>query len=525
MSYLNINRFYAILSVALLLLLQGCSNQTLRVVPHTELKVFDPIWTTAYITRNHGYLVYDTLFSMNENMEPQPQMVDTSVLSEDKKTWTFKLRDGLKWHDGTNVTAEDCVASLKRWGVRDGEGQLLFKNIESLTAPDEKTIVMKLVVPNRFVLSVLAKLSPNVPFMMPKRIAETDPFTEIKDPIGSGPFIFQKDEWIPGKQVVYVRNENYVPRTDPTSLAAGSKKPKLERIVWEFYPDKEAAAEALLNGKVDYVESIPTKLLPKFEEKKDIVIALTGPVGNVAMARFNSSIPPFNNVEIRRAVIMAMDQKDYMSSALGDQEYWKTCYSVFPCGTEFETDVGNSLMKVGDLETAEKALKKAHYDGTPVIILNPTDVPIISAFTQVTVDKLHEIGMKVEVQDMTWAELIERRANRGSVADGGWNMFHTYWIAEDLNSPMGLAFSGNSVTGWFGWPTDQKLEEYRAEYLKAESSEEAHALADKIQTRLFDIGAFALLGQFVEPIAYKSKVHGVTAPIPFFGNMSFEKNK
>ena len=525
MSYLNINRFYVILGVAFLLLLQGCSNQTLRVAPHTELKVIDPIWTTAYITRSHGYLVYDTLFSMNAMLEPEPQMVDTSVLSEDKKTWTFKLRDGLKWHDGTNVTAEDCVASLKRWGKRDGEGQVLFKNIASLSPVDEKTIVMKLHKPDGYVPAVLAKLSSNVPFMMPKRIAETDPFTAIQDPIGSGPFIFKKDEWIPGEQVVYVKNENYVPRTEPTSLAAGSKEPKLERIEWKFYPDRVSATNALLKGEVDYVESVPTKLVPNLEEKKKIVIAFTDPVGNVAMARFNSLIPPFDNVEIRRAAIMAMDQKDYMSAALGDQKYWRTCYSVFPCDTEFENQVGNSLMKVADLETAKKALKEANYDGTPVIIFNPTDVPVISAFTQVTADKLRQIGMKVEVQDMTWATLTERRANRGSVADGGWNMFHTWWIADDLINPMAVAFSGDPDTGWYGWPADKKLEQYRAEYLNVKSGEEASELAAKIQARLFAIGAFGLLGQFVEPVAYNSKLQGVTSPVHFFGNMSFEKNK
>ncbi len=525
MPDLNINRLCTILSVAFLLLLQGCSNQTLRVAPHTELKVIDPIWTTAYITRSHGYLVYDTLFSMNEMLEPEPQMVDTSVLSEDKKTWTFKLRNGLKWHDGTNVTAEDCVASLQRWGKRDGEGQLLFKNIDSLSAMDEKTIVMKLQKPDGFVPAVLAKLSSNVPFMMPKRIAETDPFTAIQDPMGSGPFILKKDEWIPGEKVVYVKNENYVARTEPTSLAAGSKQPKLERIEWRFYPDRASATDALLKGEVDYVESVSTKSVPMLEGKKGIVIAFTDPLGNVAMARFNTLIPPFDNVQIRRAAIMAMDQNDYMSAALGDQKYWRTCYSVFPCGTEFENETENSLMKVGNLEVAKKALKKANYDGTPVVIFNPTDVPVISAFTQVTADKLRQIGMKVEVQDMTWATLIERRANRSSVADGGWNMFHTWWIAADLSNPMAIAFSGNRDTGWFGWPADKELEQYRSEYLNAKSREEANDLAAKIQARLFDIGAFGLLGQFFEPVAYNSKLQGVTSPVHFFGNMSFEKKE
>jgi len=515
------NGLFTVIIFALVLILQGCGSQTLRVAPHTELKVFDPIWTTAYITRNHGFLVYDTLFSMNEMLEPEPQMVDSWSVSEDNKVWVFKLREDLMWHDGTDVTAEDCIASLQRWGKRDGSGQQLFKKIDSLLAIDTQTIEMKLHEQNEDIPSLLAKLTSNVPFMMPKSIAQMDPYTPIQDQIGSGPYVFKKDEWVPGKKVVYVKNENYVARDEAVSLAAGGKVPKLDRIEWVFYPDRAAATNALINGEVDYVESPSTDMIPLLEEEEEIVIAFSGSYGNSAMARFNTLIPPFDNVEIRRAVIMAMGQSDYMSAALGDQKYWKTCYSVFPCGTAFENDVGNAVMKVGNIETAKKALQSTDYDGTPVVILNPTDSPVISAFTQVTVENLRQLGMKVEVQDMTWATLIERRANRGLADNNGWNMFHTWWVAEDLSDPMAIAFSGDRDAGWFGWPSDNELEASRTAYAKASNWEEASAIAAKIQTRLFDIGAFGLLGQFFEPVAYNEKVKGVTSPIHFYGNMSF----
>lgn len=516
-------KIFAAAAVAFLLVLQGCSSQTLRVAPHTELKVFDPVWTTAYITRDHGYLVYDTLFSMNEMYEPEPQMVDTWSVSADKKLWTFQLREGLKWHDGTDVTAEDCIASLQRWGRRDGLGQLLFRDIESLSATDASTFELKLKRPNADVLHKLAKLSSNVPFMMPKRLAQTDPFTAIQDPIGSGPFIFSKDEWVPGSKVVYVKNKNYVPREEPVSLAAGGKVAKLDRIVWKFYPDQAAATQALIDGEVDYMESPSTKMIPLLEGKKEITLAFTDPLGNVAMSRFNTLLPPFDDVNVRRAAIMAMDQSDYMIAALGDQKYWRTCYSVFPCGTQFESEVGNDLMKTANIEVAKKALQASSYDGTPVVILNPVDSPVISAVTKVTVEKLREIGMTVEVRDMTWASLTEQRASQEPVANGGWNMFHTWWIAADLSHPMAIAFSGNRDSGWFGWPEDAQLEALRSAFVVAGSQEEAQEIAGKIQARLFDIAAFGVLGQFFEPVAYNNKVYGVTSPIHFFGNMSFEK--
>jgi len=520
------NRFIAIITAVFILLLQGCNNsQTLRVATHTDLEVFDPIWTTAYITRNHGYLVYDTLFSMNTMFEPEPQMVDTWSTSDNEKTWTFKLREGLKWHDGKDVTAEDCVVSLQRWGKRDGSGQQLFKNMNSLKAIDTQTFEMKFETPNSDVLYSLAKLSSNVPFMMPKYIAQTDPFTAIQDPIGSGPYIFKKDEWVPGEKVVYVKNEDYVARSEGVSLAAGGKTPKLDRIVWMYYPDRTAATNALLNGEVDFVEAPSTDLVPMLEGKEEIVLAFTDPVGNVGMARFNTLIPPFDNVDIRRAVIMTMDQKEYMSAALGDDKYWRTCYSVFPCGTMFENQDYKSIMNVGNLDTAKKALQAANYDGTPVVILNPTDSPVISAFTQVTVNNLRQIGMNVEVHNMTWAMLSERRAQRGPVAEEGWNMFHTWWIAGDLIDPQAIAFSGNRDTGWFGWPADEELETYRAAYVDSRSWEEANIIATKLQKRLFEIGAFGLLGQFFGPVAYNYKVKGVTSPVHFYGNMSFEQDK
>ncbi|MDF1690321.1 MAG: ABC transporter substrate-binding protein [Cycloclasticus sp.] len=523
MRHLSNKKLFGAAAVAFLLVLQGCSSQTLRVAPHTELKVFDPIWTTAYITRDHGYLVYDTLFSMNEMYEPEPQMVDTWSVSADKTLWTFQLREGLKWHDGKDVTAEDCIASLQRWGKRDGLGQLLFRDIESLSANDAVTFEMKLKRPNAAVLQMLAKLSSNVPFMMPKRLAQSDPFTAIQDPIGSGPFIFSKDEWVPGSKVVYVKNKKYIPRKEPVSLAAGGKVAKLDRIIWKFYPDQTSATQALIDGEVDYMESPSTKMIPLLEGKKEITLAFTDPSGNVAMSRFNTLLPPFDDVAVRRAAIMAMDQSDYMTAALGDPKYWRTCYSVFPCGTQFESEVGNELMKIGNIEAAKKALQATSYDGTPVVILNPVDSPVISAMTQVTVNKLREIGMVVEVRDMTWASLTEQRANRESVANGGWNMFHTWWIAADLSNPMAIAFSGNRNSGWFGWPEDAQLEELRSAFIEAGSEEQAQEIAGKIQARLFDIAAFAVLGQFFEPVAYSNKVYGVTSPIHFFGNMSFEK--
>ena len=523
MSSNGINRLLAATAAVIVAVaLSACTN-TMRVASHGRLSTMDPVWTTAYVARTHGYLVYDTLFAMDENFEPKPQMVDSWTVSEDSTKWTFRLRDGLRWHDGTAVTAEDCVASLSRWGKRDGMGQQLFKKVDSLTAVDEKTFVMTLREPYSLMLESLAKLSANVPFMMPKRIAETDPMQPIQDATGSGPFIFKQDERAENK-AAYIRNPNYVPRSEVQSLAAGGKVVQVDRLEWLYFPDQTDAVQALLDGKVDYVESPSTKLVSMLEGKQDVVVASTDPLGNIALARFNHQQPPFNNAEVRRAVLMAMKQEDYMAAALGDQRYWRTCYSVFACGTTFANEAGSEIMAAGgDLDAASKALQAAGYDGTPVVLLNPIDTPVMSALTQVTADILRKIGMNVEVQDMDWASLLQRRNDRGPVSEGGWSMFHTWWNAVDVADPTSIAFSGDPENGWYGWVNDEKLEILRTAFANAGNLEEKQEIAAKVQERLLAIGAFGVLGQFYEPVAFRANVTGITSPLQFYWGVSLEK--
>jgi peptide/nickel transport system substrate-binding protein len=502
--------------------LTACATDTLRVATHADLKSLDPVWTTAYITRNHGYLVYDTLFALDENFDVQPQMVESWTVSDDRTTWTFKLRDGLKWHDGTDVTADDAVASLGRWGKRDGHGQQLFASISELKAADAKTLVMNFKVPYEGVPTVLGKLSSNVPFIMPKEVALTDPFKPNDNFIGSGPFMFNKDKWVPGSKVVYDKNPKYIARAEPASLAAGGKEAQVDRIEWLYFSDQTEAVKALVDGKVHYVESPPTKLVPALEENKRISVGFTDPVGNVALARFNHQQPPFDKPEIRRAALMAMKQEDYMTAAFGDQKFWRTCYSTFPCGTAFADESGSEIMKVGDLTAAKRALEAAGYDGSPVVILNPIDIPVLSAFSNVTADKLRSIGMKVEMRDMDWATLTLKRNIRGPVSAGGWSMFHTWWIAADVADPTAIAFSGDPKTGWFGWVDDKKLEEYRTDFSTAPTLEEKEKAAAKVQKRLWEIGASGHLGQFFEPVAYRDNVRGITSPVQFYWTVSVE---
>lgn len=496
----------------------------LRVIPHADLQNIDPIWTTAYITRNHAYMVYDTLFAMNENLQPQPQMVDTWEVSEDQLTWTFTLRDGLLWHDGEPVTAEDCIASLQRWGARDGMGQQLMGVIESFEAIDDKTFAMHLSEPYGLVLESIGKISSNVPFMMPKRLAETDPFEQVPEVIGSGPFKFDADSWVPGSRVVYLKNEDYVPRDEPPSAAAGGKVANVDRVEWLYIPDPSTAMNALISGEVDYYENPPADLVPILAQSEGVETEILDRLGFQGMLRLNHLHPPFDNQKIRQAVLKAMDQERYMQAAVGNPDLYDVCMSYYACGAPLESDAGVEGMTY-DPEAARALLEEAGYDGTPVVILQPTDIPVTNAASLVTAEALRDIGMQVELVAMDWASVTSRRAVKDPPSEGGWNIFHTWWIGGDISNPVvhtGIGAGGDRA--WFGWPDDEEIESLRQAFARETDPDRQRELSDAIQARAIEVVTHGNFGTWYNPIAYRDNISGMLiSPVPFFWNISVDR--
>jgi len=495
------------------------SDSTLRAAPHARLEVLDPIWTTAYITRSHGYLVYDTLFGMDQEFEPQPQMVSDWSVSEDGLEWSFTLRPGQRWHDETPVTAEDCVASLKRWGARDGLGQAMFGLVQEIAPQDADTFTIRLSKPFPRMLHALGKISSNVPFMMPARIAATPPEQPITDPTGSGPYRLSMDDWAEGR-VIYLRNDLYVPRDEPTSLTAGAKIGFMERIEWVWFDTHAEAVDATLSGDIHFFESPSTTVSDRFADQEVATLEVTDPSGNVGMAVFNHQVAPFDNSEIRRAVITAMSQTDYMDAALGNPDFWRTCDSVYACGTPYASGTGVDGFVTGNIDAARQMLADAGYDGTPVVILDPVDSPVISAFTGVTLELFAKLGITVDHREMNWAELLERRTVRTAEDGEVWNMFHTWWIADDLSDPLRIAYSGDPQTGWIGWPDAPELAQLRNDFLLAENDEAAGLAAAEVQKVIAENAHFAILGQFFEPIAFRSDIMGLQRPIQMYYNLA-----
>ncbi len=499
------------LVAAMLALPAVAEAKTLTAVMHSDLRVIDPGLTTAYITRDHGYMVYDVLLAIDADFKVQPQMAEYKV-SDDKLTYTFTLRDGLKWHDGAAVTSEDCIASLKRWGRNDGMGQKLMDFVASMDAVDDKTFALKLKEPYGLVLESISKPSSLVPFMMPKRMAETPAGKAISEQIGSGPFKFVTAEFQPGVKAVYVKNNDYVPRKEPSSWTAGGKVVKVDRVEWITMPDAQTQVNAIQSGDIDFIENPSFDLLPSLKTDKELQVSTLNTLGFQTLGRMNFLFPPFDNVKVRRAAFLAMNQKPVLDALIGNPEYYKICGAVFGCGTPLATDVGSdTLTKGSGMAEAKKALTESGYDGTPVVVMAPTDVVTLKAQPIVAAQLLRDAGFKVEVQATDWQTVVTRRASQKSPKEGGWNMFFTNWVGADILNPIAnVSISGKGTKGgWFGWFDDPKMEELRDKFARATTDDDKKKIAADIQTQAYEQVAYIPLGQYTAPSVWRKTITGI----------------
>jgi peptide/nickel transport system substrate-binding protein len=497
------------------------AETTLRVVMHSDLKIVDPIWTTAYIVRNHGYMVYDTLFAMDAKGDIRPQMVDKYEVSVDKLTYTMTLRDGLLWHDGKPVTAEDCIASIKRWAAKDSLGQKMFSFVKDLQGVNAKTFKIALKEQTGLVLPALGKPSSNVPFMMPKRVAETDPNTQISDFTGSGPFVFKKDEWKPGDRAVYVKFAQYKPRPEPPSALAGGKVVRVDRVEWRAIPDHQTAINALLASEIDYLEAPPHDLYPVLKKDASVRLVNLNPLGNQYTFRFNTLHKPFDNVKVRQAVWYALNQEDFLKAVIGDPQYYKVCKAMFVCGTPLESTKGMEGLLESNFEKSRALLKEAGYDGTPIVLMHSTDLAVLANLAPVAKNLLEKGGFKVDMQSMDWQTLVSRRAKKDPPDKGGWHAFLTSWVAADILNPVTAGFfNAGCDKAMFGWPCDKEIESLRDQFARETDPAKLKAIAEAVQVRVSHYPTHIHVGQWYGAAAVRKNVEGMLeAPVTVFWNI------
>jgi peptide/nickel transport system substrate-binding protein len=501
----------ALCSSSLLTWPATAQQNVLKVVPHSNLAVLDPIWTTAYMSRNHGYMIYDTLFGTDADGKVKPQMVESWTESPDKRLWTFKLRKGLEFHDGKPVTGEDVIASLQRWGKRDAMGSALMQFVTKMDSPTPDTFRIFLGEANGFMIEALGKPSSNVPFIMPKRIAETDPFKQIEEHIGSGPYTFKRDEFKPGDKAVYLKNTKYVPRSEPPSGTTGGKVVYVDRVEWNLaLRDAQAQLSALQKGEVDIIEALGFDFYEAAKTDPNIQLPKYSNYGLQYMARFNHLHKPFDNPKVRQAVIAAFSQEAFLRAQVGVKELYKPCGSMFICGSPYGSLAGSDLQMKSNMKKAQDLLKDSGYDGTPIVIMKPTDLASIQKLPDVAAQLMRQAGFKVDLQAMDWQTLVGRRAKKDAPDKGGWHMFLTAWQAFDVWSPIAnpTTDTRGEKSTWFGWATDDKMVVLRDQFMRATDDVTKKKLADQMHARMFEIGTHAILGEYQQPMAARKNISG-----------------
>jgi peptide/nickel transport system substrate-binding protein len=487
--------------------------RVLRHIPEADLAVLDPVWTTANVTRNHAFMVFDTLYGADASFNVQPQMVGAQQVENDTD-WRLRLRPGLRFHNGEPVLARDAVASIKRWATRSSFGQKLLETADEISAADDATIRLRMKKP-----FPVARALSNSAQIMPEHLAMTDAAKQVAEVVGSGPFRFLADERVPGARVAYARFDGYVPRADgAASFTAGPKIVHVDRVEWTVIPDPSTAASAMMAGESDWWG--PTAdLVPELKKSTKVRLETIDTQGGIAVMRFNHLYPPFDNPLVRRALLGVVDQAEFMTAVAGDDRtQWRDGVGVFTPGSPMASTAGLEVLTgPRDFARARADLKAAGYAGEPVVVMNPADLPEVSAFALLGADTLTKAGMNVDLQTMDWGTLIQRRAKTDPPAKGGWNMVFTSLNGSGTMDPADhIGLRANGLKAWAGWPTSQALENLRDAWFDTDDLAAQQAICVKIQLQFWQDVPYIPLGQRFGPMAFNTRVVDVPRGFPLF---------
>jgi peptide/nickel transport system substrate-binding protein len=493
----------------------------LKFIPQADLAVLDPIWTTAYVTRNHSYLVFDTLYGWGSDFRASPQMVEGHSVENDGRVWKLTLRPGLRFHDDQPVLARDCVASLRRWGKRDNYGARLMGATDELSAPDDRTILFRLRQPFPQLPEALGKATNNIAVIMPERLANTDPYKQVTEMVGSGLFRFKADERVSGAQYVYERFGGYVPRSSgKPDWTTGPKVVNFDRVEWHVQPEASTAASGLRAGEFDWWELPPPDLLPLLRTDRAVTVTVQDPTGFIGIFRMNQLHPPFDNPPIRRALLGAVDQSEFMQAVAGDDtKLWRDRVGYFCPGTPMANDAGmEGLTSPRDIEAVRRQVKAAGYGGEKIVLLGATDIPILKAVADMTADMMQRAGFNVDYVATDWGTLVQRRIRKEPPDKGGWSLFSNFTGGMDQTTPTThtMLWSGDNAAP--GWPRSPKLEELTARWVEAPDQAAQQPIARELQRQAFTDVPYIPLGQFVQPMAYRG-LTGIMSGFPVFWNL------
>lgn len=499
---------------------RGADPRVLRFVPQAALANVDPVATLSGVAVNHGFYVWDTLYGIDAQMRPQPQMAEGHSVSDDGLRWTIRLREGLFFHDGEPVRSRDCAASLRRWGARDTFGRTLAAAVEAYETPDDRTLVIKLSRRFPLLLDAIAKAGTSPAFIMPERIAAAEALRPLTEVVGSGPYRFVAGEYVPGSRAVYTKFDRYRPRSEPAQWTSGGKVAHFERVEWHMLPDAATAAAALQAGEVDWWEQVAADLIPLLRRNRDISIANGDPAGYLGVLRFNHLHPPFDNPAVRRAVLAAVNQADFMAAVTGnDASAYRQCHAFFPCTTPYGVASAQDPMASPSVDRARALLRESGYAGQRLVMLNPADFASIAPLGLIAHDLLTRIGFNVDFVSTDWGTVLQRIANRAPPSQGGWNIFPVWWSGMGIVTPTQNALiRGQGAGGWNGWYESADMEALNDRWLSAPDEATRMAVGAEMQALAFRDVPSVPLGQFFIRTAYRRNLTGMLEgprPVPW----------
>lgn len=501
---------------------QSARAKTLVIAGTSGILILDPSFTTITPTNTYGIYVYDMLYAVDSKNRASPQMAEGHTVSADNLTWNIKLRSGLKFHDGERVLARDCVASIKRWGYRDGFGASLLAATNELIAVDDNTIRFRLKKPFGVLPDALAHPTASPCCIMPERVASGDITKAITETIGSGPLKFVASGFVPGQSAVFEKNAAYVPRGEAPDGMSGGKVMYFDRVEYRNLPDQATAAAALQAGEVDWWEVANFDLLPMLKRNSKIKVVVNDP-NYKNFLRFNCGTEPFNNPALRRAIAAAVQMDEFTQALVGSgPEAPKSCFAMYPCGFPGVEELGKGQMGgKKDFKSLAENVKKAGYKGEKVVLLSASDVTTTAPMAPVLMDMFGKLGINAELQSVDLNTFVGRRRSTEPVSKGGWSMFPFQGSGAVMASPLtAIVARGLGANGYPGNNTDPVLESNIDEWVAATTEQAQKAALNKVHQRLWDTMPIVPLASYGLSTAYRSDLTGyLTNSLPVAWNI------
>ena len=478
---------------------------TLRLAIIGEPPSLDPHWTTANVTASITSHITETLFTLDEKLNNIPLLAESLETTDAGLVRTIKLRKGIQFHNGKEMTAEDVQASLLRWSKMAGPGKMLFDRVESLTTPDKYTVVFKMKAPFAVFESVLSFRSQGATIMPKEEVEAATEKNQISKPIGTGPYKFiehQKDRFIR-----LARFEKYHGGIgDKPNGAGGKRDPFFEEIRFIPVPDQSVRVAGVQSGEYDYAEGINPDQFGLLKDSKT-VSTVVGFFSRCPTHYINKKSPITQDVKLRQAMLTCIDPEAALRAGWGSPEFYRVSGALMPKEGPWYTEVGTEKFNLKDLEKAKQILKESNYKGEPIRYLTNKEYPNMYQEAVVLNQNFQALGLNMKLEVVDWATVVSRRAKPEE-----WELFVT-WNGYAID-PALMDWMNPSYPGWW---TNPRIDDLRNKLLETLDPKARFAVFEDIQRLFYEEVPLLKLGDVRDLWLTNPKLKGIgTYPSPYF---------